>query len=131
MLAPLSNSQTKVKMQQRGRSFSSMWRVALAFLLGVAAVDGLCGENQRVVRDWNSGGTYACQDCPVNTFRSAGDDPAAGSETYCTCPAGFFVTTYSALGGYCAACPADSTSFARELRYGSQSSCFCKETSAR
>ena len=130
MLAPLSNSQTKVKMQQRGRSFSSMWRVALAFLLGVAAVDGLCGENQRVVPTWTPAGSWVCQDCPVNTVRVAGDDPAAGYETYCTCPAGFFVTTYYAIGGYCAACPADSTSFARELSsngHASQSSCFCNE----
>ena len=112
---------------QRGRSFSSMWRVALAFLLGVAAVDGLCGENQRVVPHWNYGGSYMCQNCPLNTVRVAGDDPAAGRETYCTCPAGFFITLASCRPeGCCKACPADSTSTAREMR-GMSSSCYCKE----
>ena len=112
----------------RGRPCSSTWRVALAFLLGVAAVNGLCGENQRVVRDWNSGGTYVCQDCPSSTVRVAGDDPAAGYETYCTCPAGSLISTY---WGYsydpgCGPCPADSTSTAQEMR-GYQTSCYCEE----
>ena len=113
---------------QRGRPCSSTWRVALAFLLGVAAVNGLCGENQRVGRDPYSYNNFVCEDCPVNTVRVAGDDPDAGYETYCTCPAGYLISAYwgSSYTPGCGPCPANSTSTAQEMR-GYQTSCYCKE----
>ena len=112
-------SQTEVKMQ-RGRPCSSTWRVALAFLMGVAAVNGLCGENQHVRGDHSYG--FACYDCPSNTVRVAGDDPAAGYGTYCTCPAGYTISKYS-YGVGCRPCPANSTSTAQRcwLAYSTSS----------
>jgi hypothetical protein len=97
--------------------------VGMLFVSGSAYASTLCGENQHVE-------SATCKDCPWNTERPAGDDVDAGN-TYCTCPAGYYVTRYGDWRNpsWCNACPDNSYSDATpNFDEGSyMTSCYCNE----
>ena len=114
---------------QRGRPCSSTWRVALAFLLGVAAVNGLCGENQRV----------RARPLLVQRFCVRGlSRPTRSESRATTLPLGMGRTArarrgshigilWALNGGMRVRARPNSTSTAQEMRVLSTSSCYCKE----